>query len=478
MLQDITERKRLHERLRHQALHDPLTQLPNRMLFFDRLYEEFDRARPGDRIGICYLDLDGFKTVNDSLGHDIGDELLVRVASRLHQRLAPVGHVLARMGGDEFVILVHGCRGPADAIAVAEAVMQVVRSPVDIAGHQLRVTASVGVVEHEMGSMDPAELMKAVDTTLYWAKSSGKNQWALFDPERSAREITRHMLAATMPEALAQGDFVIEYQPIVELATGRPLGAEALLRWDHPRFGRIGPDQFVDLAEETGLIDQLGRWVLVRACEQAAAWHRAHPGLAPLVSVNVATRQVRDLRLVDEVRGALAATGLPARQLQLELTENTALNISEAGLAENLRALASTGVRLAIDDFGTGHSNLAFLRHMPVDTVKIAGLFIEGLHPSRPAEPVDVDLVDTMLGLATRLGLDVIAEGIETEEQLAQLRAMGCPSGQGFLFARPGPAADFERMLASADTRDQAAERHAADVPAQATRSAQGSKRR
>ncbi len=433
MMHDVTERQRLHQRLRHQARHDPLTQLPNRMLFFDQLYDVFDAGEPGDRIGLCYLDLDGFKAVNDSLGHDIGDELLLRLANRLHERLAPVGHLVARIGGDEFVILVADCHGPSDALVVAESVMHLVREPVEIGGHQLRMTASIGVVEQPLDGTDAASLMKAADVTLYQAKSGGKNRWELFDAARDEREITRHTIAATMPSGLANGEFVIAYQPIVELATGRTSGAEALVGWRHPRFGRLDATQFVDLADETGLIDQLGAWVLRQSCTDAARW-RTPSGPDRLVSVDVTTRQTTDPRFVARVHEALGAAGLPPGRLQLELTESVGHSFEEPALVENLRTLEAIGVRLVVDGFGAGHGNLSSLRKLPVQGFKIAETFVEALHPGRQPDPVASELVATMIDLAGRLGLDVTASGIDTQEQLQQLRTLGCRTGQGLVF--------------------------------------------
>jgi diguanylate cyclase (GGDEF)-like protein/PAS domain S-box-containing protein len=429
MMHDVTERQRLHQRLRHQARHDPLTQLPNRILFFDQLYEIFDAGEPGERIGLCYVDLDGFKAVNDSLGHDIGDELLVRLATRLHERLAPPGHLVARIGGDEFVVLVADCTGPSDALAVAESVLDLVREPVEIGGHQLRMTASIGVVEQPLTSTDAASLMKAADVTLYQAKSGGKNRWELFDAARDEREITRHTIAATMPAGLANG--VIAYQPIVELASGRTTGAEALVAWQHPRFGRLDADRFIALADETGLIDQLGAWILRQACTDATAW--GTPSF--LVSVDVTTRQATDPRFVAVVREALDAAGLPPDRLRLELNESVGHSFDEPALVENLRTLAAIGVRLLIDGFGAGNGNLAAMRRLPVQGFKIAESFIEAL--AVQPDPVAAELVATMIDFAGRLGLDVTASGIDTPDQLRHLRTLGCRTGQGQVF---GPA--------------------------------------
>ncbi|MFD0786236.1 putative bifunctional diguanylate cyclase/phosphodiesterase, partial [Micromonospora azadirachtae] len=310
MIEDITERYALQQRLRFQALHDPLTGLPNRTLFFETLGRLLDTAGPEQRIGVCFLDLDGFKAINDSLGHDLGDKLLVVIARRLADCVADHGHLVARMGGDEFVILVDGGDGLDDAVAVADAALAAVATPVHIGDQQLTVSASVGIVECPAGETSASELMKAADTTLYWAKAEGRGRWAVYDPERGARDIARSALAAKLPAALDRGEFVLRYQPIVSLLEGRMLAVEALVRWQHPELGLLGPDRFIGLAEETGLIVQLGEWVLRRACHDAEQWRRRFPDARLVVSVNLAARQTDDPAIVETVADALASSGL------------------------------------------------------------------------------------------------------------------------------------------------------------------------
>ncbi|NLU80002.1 EAL domain-containing protein [Micromonospora sp. HNM0581] len=441
VVEDITERYALQQRLRFQALHDPLTGLPNRTLFFDRLASLVEQPDPPGRVGVCFLDLDGFKTINDSLGHALGDQLLVMIARRLADCVAEQGYLVARMGGDEFVILVDGVAAIQDVIAVAESALAAVAAPVCVGDQQLAVSASIGIVDSEVAGTSVAELMKAADASLYWAKAEGRDRWAVYDPERSARDNARSALAAGLPAALDRGEFVLHYQPIVSLLDGRMLAVEALVRWQHPELGLIGPDRFIGLAEETGLIVRLGEWVLRQACRDAQRWHTDFPDAGLVVSVNLAARQADRPAIVDTVADALASSGLPAELLQLELTESAVMGSAGEPL-RTLHRLAALGVRLAVDDFGTGYSNLAYLRRLPITCLKLAGPFVEGI---RGAEPADADhrderIVDALVRLAHALELWVTAEAVETEAQAQRLRALRCDTAQGRLFAPPGPA--------------------------------------
>ncbi|HEY7597465.1 MAG TPA: EAL domain-containing protein [Actinophytocola sp.] len=443
MVEDNTERHVLSEKLRHQANHDPLTGLSNRALFTEQLHAAF-AAGNGRRIGLCYLDLDGFKAINDTLGHVIGDHLLMQVAARLHRLVDAPGRLVARMGGDEFVVLVERTDGLAELIALAERILAEMSEPVLISGHRLTVSASVGIVERPVATSTPADAMRDVDVTLHWAKVDGKNRWACFDPERNAREIARITLSAAMPAALKRGEFYVDYQPIVRLSDGQLLGVEALVRWAHPEFGRLGPDRFIGLAEETGLIVPLGLWVLARACEQAVAW-AALGGIEPVVSVNLAARQVAEPGLVDDIAKVLRTAGLAPTSLQLELTESAIMGTTGEPLAA-LRKLADMGIRIAIDDFGTGYSNLSYLRHLPVHALKVAGSFVEGLR-SDECDSVDAQIVTALVSLAHTLNLEVIAEGVETREQADLLRMIGTESAQGWLYAKPGPPEEINHWL-------------------------------
>ncbi|MEV4342873.1 EAL domain-containing protein [Actinoplanes sp. NPDC049596] len=422
MVQDITDRRRLKKRLEHQATHDPLTGLPNRT----RIATELERIfRDHRSVGLCYLDLDGFKRINDTLGHQVGDELLTAVAKRLRDSTP---HVAGRMSGDEFVVLVED---PEDMPKLAERILTELSRPYVIAKHRLRISASIGVVESETATTNPTELMKAADLTLYAAKSDGRGRYVLYDPERDARQAARYALAAEMPDALDRREFTLVYQPLVALRNRELRGVEALIRWDHPRLGRLGPDAFIPLAEETGVILPLGRWVLEEACAQAAAWAKAFPDRRVGMSVNMTVSQAHDPGLLADVDGILARTGMDPALLVLELTESA---IMDPGGPESLAELAGRGIRIAIDDFGTGYSNLAYLRRLPVHMLKLAGPFVEGL---RDSDGVDERIVETIIRLAHAIGLSVTAEAVETAPQEAALRQLGCDTGQGWLFSRP-----------------------------------------
>jgi diguanylate cyclase (GGDEF)-like protein/PAS domain S-box-containing protein len=440
LVEDVTALRELRERLRRQALHDPLTLLPNRALFQHRLSATV--ARPGRRVGICYLDLDRFKAVNDGLGHHVGDSLLIAVARRLDECVATRGHLVARMGGDEFAILVDD--PPAGELAMlADTVLAVLTEPVVIDEHRLVVSASAGIVESATEETTSAEILKAADVTLYWAKADGRNRWVRFDPERHARDMTRYTLSATLLAGLERDEFQVEYQPIVGLSDGRSLGVEALVRWAHPTFGPLSPDQFIGLAEETGSIVPLGRHVLTAACERGSEWNAAHPGAELFISVNLAVRQAHDPHLVDDVTRALDSTGLAPHLLQLELTESALLGPAGRPV-EAITALADMGVRIAVDDFGTGYSNLGYLPRLPLHTMKLARLFIERLRNSA----ADSDpLVGSLIALAHALGLTVTAEGVETPAQADQLRASACDTAQGWLYARPAPWDETVHLL-------------------------------
>jgi diguanylate cyclase (GGDEF)-like protein len=426
-------------RFRHQATHDPLTDLPNRTLFTERLTAAIEEpGRGADRVGVCFLDLDRFKVVNDSLGHQVGDALLVSVAQRLRRALGE--HLVARLGGDEFVILVERTGCTDDVVKVAEAALAAVSEPALVDGHELTVSASIGIVEREVAGTSPMELMRAADSTLHWAKAAGGARWSLFDADRNRLELARYALSAAIPGALDRGEFFLDYQPLTSLRDGTVVGVEALVRWRHPELGLLRPDIFIGLAEETGLIVRLGSWVLAEACREAATWS-AGDGPAPFVSVNLAVRQVRRAGLVQEVREVLRRTGLPPERLQLEITESTMMSTVEEPVRA-LRVLADLGVRIAIDDFGTGYCNLAYLRDLPVTELKVAGEFVAGLRApaDEPASRTDERILASLVSLAHALELTVTAEGVETADQADRLRAIGCDAAQGWHFGRPAPA--------------------------------------
>ncbi|WP_431959830.1 putative bifunctional diguanylate cyclase/phosphodiesterase [Actinacidiphila sp. bgisy160] len=442
-VEDLGETRELREQLRHLRMHDPVTRLPNRQLFFERLATALEGAdsRTG-RIGLCYLDLDGFKAINDTLGHRVGDRLLKAVAGRLSDcaaRLGRSGTLVARLGGDEFAVLVEDSTGTGQATGLAESVLTALQLPFDLAGQRLAVSASIGVVEREAAGATATGIMQAADTTLYWAKADGKARWTLFDPERNAHRMTKQALSSTLRQAVERGEFALEYQPLVELGSGCLRGVEALVRWRHPHFGLLGPNRFIPLAEENGSIVQLGRWVLAESCRQARQWQKDWPDDPIFVSVNVAVRQVWDSDLVADVAEILDDTGLPAGLLQLELTESAVMGSAGRPL-QALHALQEMGVRIAIDDFGTGYSNLAYLSRLPVSALKLDGSFVRGFRDSLHPNPADETIVEALVQLAHRLGLTVTAECVENAEQAERLRRIGCDTGQGWLYSRPVPA--------------------------------------
>lgn len=445
---DISDRRELQARLRHLQMHDPVTRLPNRTLFFERLSAALDSSSyehgGTGRIGLCYLDLDGFKAVNDTLGHRVGDRLLTAVAGRLTEcaegdgRTRGGSHLVARLGGDEFAILVEDSTGTEQLADLARSVLAALQQPFDLSGQRLSVSASIGVVERAADGTSATGLMQDADTTLYWAKADGKARWTLFDPERNAHRMTRQALSSTLRPAVERGEFSLEYQPLVCMADGAVRGVEALVRWNHPQFGTLAPNRFIGIAEEDGSIVQLGRWILRTACRQARQWQTDHPADTPIfVSVNVAVRQVWDSDLVADVAGILAETGLAPHLLQLELTESAVMGSAGRPL-QALQALSDMGVRIAIDDFGTGYSNLAYLSRLPVSVLKLDGSFVrgfrydDGTHPN----PADETIVEAMVQLAHRLGLTVTAECVETAGQAERLRRIGCDTGQGWLYSR------------------------------------------
>lgn len=447
MLEDVTERHRLQENLVYQAYHDPLTELANRAKFTERLERVFSREGVDStrRVGVCFLDLDGFKTINDSLGHSVGDRMLQEVARRL-AACAGDGELVARMGGDEFVVLVEDSQGVDRLVALADRVLAALAPPLPLAGQELVVGASVGVVEQAVRETSASALMRAADITLYTAKAEGRGRWAVHDPSRDEAETARFTLSAALPSAVAHDEFFVLYQPLVSLADHRVRGVEALVRWQHPRLGILSPSLFIGPAEETGIIVELGRRVLEYACRDARAWHDEFGDAAPFVSVNVAQRQLAEPGLVTEVSALLERTGLPPDRLQVELTER-ALTTDEGAPLKALDGLRAMGVRIAVDDFGTGYSNLSYLRKLPVDVIKLDGSFGEGLREEELSDPVDERIVGTLVALGHALDLTVTAEGVETGPQAARLRALGCDEGQGWLFAPALPASDIARML-------------------------------
>ncbi|MGH2475800.1 MAG: putative bifunctional diguanylate cyclase/phosphodiesterase, partial [Candidatus Limnocylindrales bacterium] len=427
---DITERKALEEQLRHQAFHDVLTGLANRSLFRDRLGHALTRAARGGRpTAVLYLDLDDFKSVNDRLGHAAGDRLLVAVGERL-RAATRAGDTVARLGGDEFAIIVEEAE-PSDAAQAAERILRTLAPPFSIDESQIVARASVGIAVQSVDSGDADELLRRADIAMYAVKARGGDGHVTYEPELYDATVARMELKADLRGALERGELHVAYQPIVDIETGGIIGSEALMRWDHPRRGAIPPIDFIPLAEESGLILDLGRWILESACRQTKAWQEATGDPDLSVSVNLSGRQVADDNLVADVGRILTASGLDPQRLTLEITETVLVSDVDTTVAA-FRALKALGIRLAIDDFGTGYSSLSYLRQFPIDILKIDRSFVNSLDGSDDSTA----LVRSILDLSTTLRLDTVAEGIETSEQRSALRGLGAQRGQGHLFAR------------------------------------------
>jgi diguanylate cyclase (GGDEF)-like protein/PAS domain S-box-containing protein len=439
---DISARKGAERQLDYQAHYDALTGLPNRTLFMKELRAQIAASGEGE-IAVLFVDLDNFKVVNDSLGHGAGDRLLTIVAERMRRVVRP-GDVIARFGGDEFAVLIGRAGGVASARGVAERLALALRAPVELDGRQRFVTASFGVRSAPAATADPESLLRDADAAMYRAKELGKARCEVFDESMRDQAVERLDLEGGLRHALERGELRVLYQPQVELATGRIVGAEALVRWQHPERGMVVPPLFIPIAEQTGLIVPIGAWVLEEACRQAAAW-RATSGRDLSISVNVSPRQLAEDDFEAVVERVLGATGLEPRLLCLEITES-AVMADPAAATTVLERLKRLGVRLAIDDFGVGYSSLSQLKTLlPVDTIKVDKSFVDGV----PGE--DQAIVDAVLRLADGLGLTAVAEGVETREQVDALLDMGCVLAQGFHFARPQTPSDLERLL-EADT--------------------------
>jgi diguanylate cyclase (GGDEF)-like protein/PAS domain S-box-containing protein len=433
---DISERKAFEAELIRLAFHDTLTDLPNRALFMDRLEQALARSRrSGGDTALLFLDLDQFKVVNDSLGHPAGDELIREVAGRLRECLGS-GGTAARFGGDEFAVLLEEVSGEAAAVSVAERILAALRAPFTVSGEEFFTTASIGIALSSADTDDADNLLRAADLALYRAKNAGRNGCQLFDQSEGARADERFALENDLRRAVERQEFRVVYQPIVDLESGQATEMEALVRWDHPQRGWISPGEFIPLAEETGLIVPIGQMVLEEACRQAQRWLAEQPERAPGVNVNLSVRQLQAPGLVESVARTLAETGIDPARLKLEITESALMQESMGSLLQTLKGL---GIKLALDDFGTGYCSLAYLRRFPIDILKIDRSFVQRLGQ----EPADTAIVQAIMTLARSLNLTVTGEGVETGEQAAALRALGCDRGQGYLFARPALPEDL-----------------------------------
>jgi diguanylate cyclase (GGDEF)-like protein/PAS domain S-box-containing protein len=441
---DVTDRTDLEAQLRHQAFHDPLTGLANRALFADRVEHSLARRRRHRaRPAVLFMDLDDFKNVNDTLGHGSGDQLLIEISRRVTASLRP-GDTACRLSGDEFAILLEEIGDVERALEVADRILQRVAEPIDI-GREVSITASIGVVlvDDKVDSAD--DVLARADVAMYAAKAAGKGRHQLYEPAMRDRAWSRLELEGELRRAIDRDQIVVVFQPILDLRTRVPVEMEALVRWDHPERGRLLPADFLAVAEESGLIVPIGHIVLERACKQASEWRARWPHERPIdVSVNLSSRQFGDPGLLDAIRAALASAGLPAANLKLEITESAMLDADASDLL--MRRIHDLGVRLAVDDFGTGFSGLSYFQRFPLDTLKIDRSFVSGLG----RDPRSDAIVHATIAFAKALGLTVTAEGIETEDQLERLHALGADLGQGFLFARPLESAAADAYLVAA----------------------------
>ena len=441
---DISERKRAEEELAIHAFYDALTRLPNRTLFMDRLGQAIKRARrrKNYNFGVLFLDLDRFKGVNDSLGHGVGDQLLVAIARRLEKCIRP-GDTVARLGGDEFTILLDEIRGNDDAVYVADRIQKELSAPFELGGQEVFTTVSIGIASGAAYEK-PEDILRDSDTAMYRAKEMGRARYEVFDTELHARAVARLQLETDLRRALERQEFRVHYQPIVSLRLKRIAGFEALVRWQHPQKGLVAPGDFLPLAEETGMVIPIDLWVLREACQQTRRWQdkfRLDPPIR--ISVNLSSKQFLQQGLVEQVREVLQSTALDPSSLTLEITESAIMEASDIAGA-TLDRLKALDIQLYMDDFGTGYSSLSYLHRLPIDTLKIDRSFVHNLG----MDGENSVIVHTIVTLARVLGMEVIAEGIETGEQLAQLRALKCDHGQGFFFARPLTVADAEALFA------------------------------
>ncbi|WP_420871827.1 putative bifunctional diguanylate cyclase/phosphodiesterase [Bradyrhizobium septentrionale] len=437
-IEDVTERTRTENRIAYMAHYDALTDLPNRVLFRERLERALKALRPDEQLAVMYIDVDEFKSVNDALGHQIGDELLRAIADRLRSCVGE-GDVAARLGGDEFAVIQTAIRDQTQTMQLLAAIYQAIRQPVDCSGHLITTDASIGIAVAPADGLDLDQLLRNADLALYGAKSDGRRTYRFFETGMDARAKARRSLELELRQAIADGSFELHYQPLLHLEDSRVSCCEALLRWRHPERGMISPADFIPVAEDTGLINDIGHWVLNTACREAVNWpEHIH------VAVNVSPIQFKSQTLALNVAAALAASGLAPSRLELEITEAVLIRDDEAAL-DILHQLRELGVRIALDDFGTGYSSLSYLQRFPFDKIKIDRAFIKDLAGAGASSTI----VQAVVNIAAASDMTTTAEGVETEQQRNMLRVLGCTEMQGYLFSRPVPAADVRKLLSS-----------------------------
>ncbi len=437
---DITERKKAERMIYHLAYHDTLTELPNRRFFMDHLRKEVREAEKSkSQLGLMFLDVDKFKYINDSQGHEMGDLILIEVATRIRKCFRSTD-VVARIGGDEFTILLSSISSVKEVEILAQRIIDSFRETIEIQGKLFNLSCSIGIALYPLNGRNVDDLLKRADIALYTVKEQGRNGFLFFHSDMEQRSLERILLENELHKAIQQQQFYIEYQPKKNLSTGDLIGVEALIRWEHPELGRISPDKFISVAEETGLIIPLGEWVIRRGCIQNKDWQ--DQGYPPLIlSVNLSVRQFTQPNLVERIQEILFETGLDAKWLELEVTESIFADIDYS--AKTLQSIRNLGVHVSVDDFGTGYSSFSYLKHLPIDTLKIDASFIKDIHLNKESEAIVKGIID----IAQSLNLNVIAEGIESQEQMVTLSETGCIQGQGFLFSKPLSKNEFERYL-------------------------------